>query len=93
MDVIRQVTRGGLALGGERFTLKIALLAGRRTQRGKLEGNLNRPLIRRLNSMSGYQTDAPVGTMRDCFQLTAEDVTQFEAAIAGFTLSIPQVLH
>ena len=34
-DEIRRVTHGGLALGSERFAQEVALLAGRRTQRGK----------------------------------------------------------
>ena len=42
---------------------------------------------------SGCQLDTPVGTMCGSFQLTAEDGTQFEAAVAEFTLSIPRVLH
>ena len=42
---------------------------------------------------SGCQLDTPVGNMRGSFQLTAEDGTQFEAAVAEFTLSIPRVLH
>ena len=42
---------------------------------------------------SGCQLDTPVGTMRGTYQMTAEDGTQFEAVIAGFTLSIPRVLH
>jgi len=35
VDEIRRVTHGGLVLGSERFAQEIALLAGRRTQRGK----------------------------------------------------------
>jgi ApaG protein len=42
---------------------------------------------------SGCQLDTPVGKMRGSYQLTAEDGTQFEAAIPEFTLAIPRVLH
>ena len=42
---------------------------------------------------SGCQLDTPVGTMRGTYQMTADDGTQFEAAIDEFTLSIPRVLH
>jgi len=35
VDEIRRSTHGGLVLGSERFAQEIALLAGRRTQRGK----------------------------------------------------------
>ncbi len=42
---------------------------------------------------SGCQLDTAVGTMRGSLQITAEDGTQFEAAIDEFTLSIPRVLH
>jgi ApaG protein len=42
---------------------------------------------------SGCQLDTPVGTMRGSYQMTADDGTQFEAAIDEFTLSIPRVLH
>ena len=34
-DEIRRVTHGGLVLGSERFAKEVALLTGRRTQRGK----------------------------------------------------------
>jgi ApaG protein len=42
---------------------------------------------------SGCQLDTPVGTMRGCFQMTADDGTQFESLVDEFTLSIPRVLH
>ena len=35
VDEIRKVTHGGMVLGSERFAREVALLAGRRTQRGK----------------------------------------------------------
>ena len=35
VDEIRRVTHGGLVLGSERFAREVALLTGRRTQRGK----------------------------------------------------------
>jgi len=35
VDEIRKATHGGLVLGSERFAQEVALLAGRRTQRGK----------------------------------------------------------
>lgn len=35
VDEIRRATHGGLVLGSERFAQEVALLAGRRTQRGK----------------------------------------------------------
>lgn len=34
VDEIRRITHGGLVLGSERFAKEVALLAGRRTQRG-----------------------------------------------------------
>lgn len=42
---------------------------------------------------SGCQLRTPVGTMRGSYHVVAEDGTQFEVAIAEFTLSIPRVLH
>ena len=54
------------------------------------------PLLRpgeKYEYTSGCQLDTAVGTMRGSFQITAEDGTQFEAAIDEFTLSIPRVLH
>ena len=42
---------------------------------------------------SGCQLATPVGTMKGSYQMTAEDGTQFEAAIAEFVLSMPRILH
>ena len=42
---------------------------------------------------SGCVLTTPVGTMRGSYQMTAEDGTQFEAAVAEFTLAMPRVLH
>jgi ApaG protein len=42
---------------------------------------------------SGSAIATPVGTMRGSYQMTAEDGSQFEAAIPEFTLAIPRVLH
>lgn len=42
---------------------------------------------------SGCALETPVGTMKGSYQMTAEDGTQFEAAIPEFTLAIPRVLH
>ena len=56
----------------------------------------HQPLIppgEKFEYTSGCQLDTAVGTMRGSFQITAEDGTQFEAAIDEFTLSIPRVLH
>ena len=42
---------------------------------------------------SGCALTTAVGTMRGSYQMTAEDGTQFEAAIPEFVLSMPRVLH
>lgn len=42
---------------------------------------------------SGTMVETPVGTMQGSYQMTAEDGTQFECAIAAFTLNMPRVLH
>lgn len=42
---------------------------------------------------SGCQLATPVGTMKGCYQMTAEDGVQFETPIAEFVLSMPRVLH
>ncbi len=42
---------------------------------------------------SGSVLNTPVGTMHGGYQITAEDGTQFDAAIAPFTLTMPRVLH
>ena len=42
---------------------------------------------------SGCALTTPVGTMRGCYQMTAEDGTQFDAPVAEFTLAMPRVLH
>jgi ApaG protein len=42
---------------------------------------------------SGSAIGTPVGTMRGSYHMTAEDGSQFEAAIPEFTLAIPRVLH
>ncbi len=42
---------------------------------------------------SGSVLSTPVGTMHGSYHMTAEDGTQFDAAIAPFTLSMPRVLH
>lgn len=42
---------------------------------------------------SGCQLATAVGTMRGCYQMTAEDGVQFEAPVETFILSMPRVLH
>jgi ApaG protein len=42
---------------------------------------------------SGCALTTAVGTMRGTYQMTAEDGTQFDAAIPEFVLSMPRVLH
>jgi len=42
---------------------------------------------------SGTMLNTAAGSMRGTYQVVAEDVTQFEAEIAPFTLSAPRVLH
>ena len=42
---------------------------------------------------SGSVLATPVGTMHGSYHMTAEDGTQFDAAIPAFTLSMPRVLH
>ena len=42
---------------------------------------------------SGSALATPVGTMRGSYQMVADDGTQFDVAIAEFTLSMPRVLH
>jgi ApaG protein len=42
---------------------------------------------------SGSVLNTPVGTMHGSYHITAEDGTQFDAAIAPFTLTMPRVLH
>ncbi|ROH86888.1 Co2+/Mg2+ efflux protein ApaG [Pseudomethylobacillus aquaticus] len=42
---------------------------------------------------SGSVIATPSGTMQGTYYLTAEDGTQFEAAIAQFELTMPRVLH
>ena len=42
---------------------------------------------------SGTVIATPVGTMHGSYHMTAEDGTQFDAAIVPFTLSMPRVLH
>ncbi len=54
------------------------------------------PLIKPGESFeytSGTAIATPVGTMRGSYQMTAEDGTEFEAAIEPFTLAMPRVLH
>jgi len=42
---------------------------------------------------SGCALATPIGTMKGSYQMTAEDGTQFEAAIPEFVLAMPRVLH
>lgn len=42
---------------------------------------------------SGTMVATPVGTMQGSYHMTAEDGTQFDCAIAPFTLNMPRVLH
>ncbi len=42
---------------------------------------------------SGCVLATPVGTMEGSYQMTAEDGTQFDAAISRFVLSMPRTLH
>lgn len=42
---------------------------------------------------SGCVLATPVGTMEGSYQLVAEDGTQFDSAIAPFSLNMPRVLH
>jgi ApaG protein len=42
---------------------------------------------------SGTVIATPMGTMHGSYHMTAEDGTQFDAAIEPFTLSMPRVLH
>jgi ApaG protein len=42
---------------------------------------------------SGCQLATAVGTMKGCYQMTAEDGVQFDAPIPEFVLSMPRVLH
>ena len=42
---------------------------------------------------SGTSIATPVGTMRGCYQMLAEDGLAFDVPIASFTLSIPRTLH
>jgi ApaG protein len=42
---------------------------------------------------SGTVIATPVGTMHGSYHMSAEDGTQFDAAIEPFTLSMPRVLH
>lgn len=56
----------------------------------------NQPFLKPGESFeytSGCSLPTPVGTMRGTYQMTADDGTQFEAAIAEFTLAMPRVLH
>lgn len=56
----------------------------------------NQPFLKPGESFeytSGCALTTPVGTMRGSYQMTAEDGTQFDAAIAEFTLAMPRVLH
>ncbi|MDH3639072.1 MAG: Co2+/Mg2+ efflux protein ApaG [Gammaproteobacteria bacterium] len=42
---------------------------------------------------SGAVLETPVGTMGGSYQMIAEDGTEFDAEIPGFTLSVPRTLH
>lgn len=42
---------------------------------------------------SGSVLSTPVGTMHGSYHMTAEDGTQFDTAIAPFTLTMPRILH
>ncbi len=42
---------------------------------------------------SAAMIETPVGTMHGSYQMIAKDGTEFEAPIAAFRLSIPNVLH
>lgn len=42
---------------------------------------------------SGCILETPVGTMKGCYQMTAEDGVQFEAIVPEFVLSMPRTLH
>ena len=42
---------------------------------------------------SGAMIETPVGTMHGSYQMLADDGTSFDAPIAAFRLSVPNVLH
>lgn len=42
---------------------------------------------------SGTVITTPIGSMHGSYQMTAEDGTQFDAAIPEFTLVMPRILH
>lgn len=42
---------------------------------------------------SGAMIETPVGSMRGCYGMLAEDGVAFEAEIAAFTLAVPSCLH
>jgi len=42
---------------------------------------------------SGAMIETPVGTMHGSYQMLADDGTSFDAPIAAFRLSMPNVLH
>ncbi|MGR9090116.1 MAG: Co2+/Mg2+ efflux protein ApaG [Gammaproteobacteria bacterium] len=42
---------------------------------------------------SGAMLETEVGTMHGSYQMTADDGTSFDAPIAAFRLSVPNVLH
>jgi ApaG protein len=42
---------------------------------------------------SGAVLETELGTMQGSYQMLADDGTEFDAAIAPFTLSIPRTLH
>ena len=42
---------------------------------------------------SGAVLDTPVGSMQGSYQMLADDGTGFDAPIAAFTLSVPQLRH
>jgi len=42
---------------------------------------------------SGAVLDTPVGSMQGSYQMLADDGTGFDALIAAFTLSVPQLRH
>lgn len=43
--------------------------------------------------VSACPLDTPVGTMHGSYQMVADDGTSFDAPIAAFRLSVPNVLH
>lgn len=47
----------------------------------------------RFEYTSGSSLTTPVGTMKGCYQMVAEDGTHFDAEIPEFVLAIPRALH